>query len=115
LSNPNYIFAVVTHELAIPYVPQGPFYDLLSKFGAGRELQRLEQQSAAIPCGGYSVVSYVLTAPGGPRTPPNPAPPSYEIASNEGHSALLLMSLMESAGGGGPYSLMDSYTWTSPP
>jgi hypothetical protein len=114
MSNPSYIFAVATQSLPIPWIPQGALYDLLSKFGASRELQKLEQFNATIPCGGFNSLSYVFTSLGGPRTPPNPAPASYELGRTDMIPAVLMMSLMAQANGQGPYSIMDSYTWTSP-
>jgi hypothetical protein len=114
MSNPNYIFAVATHSLPIPWIPQGPLYDLFAKFGASRELQKLEQFNATIPCGGFNTLSYVFTSLGGPRTPPNPPPASYELGRTDEIPAVLMMSLMAQANGKGPYSIMDSYTWTSP-
>ena len=114
MSNPNFLFVVATYDLPIPWVPQGPFYDFFAKYGARRELQRLEQFNGTIPCGGMNNCSYILTSQGGPRTPPNPPPPSYEAGRTDQIAAVLMMSLMESGKGGGPYSIMDSYTWTSP-
>jgi hypothetical protein len=103
----------------MPSVPQGPLYDFLAKYGAGRELQRLEQIGAVgntLTCGGYAIVSYVLTSLGGPRVPGQPAPASYEMAGTPDGNlpAILLLSLMPQANGP-PYSIMDAYTWTSPP
>lgn len=114
MSNPKYIFAVATYGLPVTFVPQGPFYDFFAKYGAGRELQRLEQISATVPCGGLQVTSYVLTSQGGPREPGMPKPAGYDICNPE-VPAVLMLSLMPQANGKGPYSIMDSYTWTSPP
>ena len=63
MSNPAYLFAVVTQVLANGQVPQGPFYDYLTAHGAGRELQKLEQISSytAPPYGLFARVSYALT------------------------------------------------------
>ena len=114
MSNPNFIFVVATYTLPIPWVPQGPFYDFFAKYGASRELRMLEQFNATMPCGGFNNCSYILTSQGGPRVPPNPPPASYEAARTDQIAAALMMSLMESGKGGGPYAIMDSYTWTSP-
>jgi len=120
MQDPNYIFAVVTQSLITPCLPQGPLYNFLAKYGGGRALQRLEQIGAAgtvLACGGYSMMSYILTSSGGPRVPGQPAPASYEIGgpSDGSQPAILLMSLMAQPNGGPPYGLCDSYTWTSPP
>jgi len=119
MNNTNYIYAIATQSLWVFQIPQGPFYDFLAKYGAGRELQRLEQinaQGTVLTCGGYDKVSYCLTSLCGPRGGPNPAPPSYEVSGTYESNlpAILLMSLMASPSGGGPYSMMDTYTWTSP-
>jgi hypothetical protein len=68
MSNPAYLFAVVTQVLSNGQVPQGPLYDYLAKHGAGRELQKLEQISSYTdpPYGLFARVSYVLTGQGGP-------------------------------------------------
>ena len=47
MSNPAYLFAVVTQVLSTLHVPQGDFYNYLAAHGAGRELQRLEQISTS--------------------------------------------------------------------
>jgi len=49
------------------HVPQGPFYDFLAKYGAGRELQKLEQLNAVLSCGSYGRMNY------GPDRPVRPA------------------------------------------
>ena len=113
MNNPDYIFVVATQYLNTLHVPQGPFYDFLAKYGAGRELQKLEQLNAALSCGNYGRMSYVLTGQCGPRQPI--APVSYEKGSYTSASALLMMSLMPLPNGAPPYSICDSYTWTSPP
>jgi hypothetical protein len=115
MNNPDYLFAVATQYLSTLHVPQGPLYDFLAKYGAGRELQKLEQVNAVLGCGGYGRVGYVLTGQCGPRKPGEPAPPSYEVGSFFGHQAMLLMSLMPGMNGAPPYSICDSYTWRSPP
>jgi hypothetical protein len=43
MSDPGYLFALVTPHLSTLHVPQGDFYDYLAAHGAGRDLQRLEQ------------------------------------------------------------------------
>ncbi|HEX8164940.1 MAG TPA: hypothetical protein VF601_04035 [Beijerinckiaceae bacterium] len=115
MNNPDYLFVVATQFLSTLHVPQGALYDFLAKYGAGRELQKLEQVNAVLGCGGYGRVGYVLTGQCGPRKPGEPAPPSYEVGSFFGHQAMLLMSLMPQANGAPPYSICDSYTWKSPP
>lgn len=63
MTNPQYIFAVVTQYLSMLHVPQGAFYDYLVKYGAGRALQRVEQINSVLGCGSYSRVSYILYRP----------------------------------------------------
>lgn len=111
MNDPEYIFAVATQFLSMLHVPQGPFYDFLVKYGAGRELQRLEQINSVFGCGSFGRISYVLTGQGGPRQPGQPSPPSYEKGSYTSDSAMLLMSLMPMPNGGPPYSICDSYTF----
>ena len=48
MSNPAYLFAVVTQTLVNASVPQGAFYNYLAAHGAGPELQKLEQSKAAL-------------------------------------------------------------------
>jgi hypothetical protein len=115
MNDPDYLFAVATQYLNTLHVPQGPLYDFLVKYGAGRELQKLEQVNAVLGCGGYGRVGYVLTGQCGARKPGDPAPPSYEVAQFFGNQAMLLMSLMPPMNAGSPYSICDSYTWKSPP
>ena len=110
MSDPGYIFAVVTQYLSTLRVPQGAFYDYLAKYGAGRELQRLEQINTSLGCGSISRMSYLLTAPCGPRGGGVPPPPSYEQGSIY-QSTLLLMSLMPMPNGQPPYAICDSYTF----
>ena len=107
MSNPGYLFAVVTQVLANSSVPQGPFYDWLAAHGAGRELQKLEQISSHTQTGYgmFSTVSYILTGQCGPTI--NVA---YERSSWT-DPALLLMSLMPMPNGQPPYSICDSYTF----
>jgi hypothetical protein len=116
MNNPDYIFVVATEYLNTLHVPQGAFYDFLVKYGAGRELQKLEQVNAALGCGNYGRMSYALTGQCGPREPDKPAPISYEKGSYLGDvAALMMMSLMPQKNGAPPYSICDSYTWKSPP
>ena len=107
MSNPGYLFAVVTQVLGSGQVPQGPFYDYLVKHGAGRELQKLEQISpyTDVPYGLFGRVSYILTGQCGSGS--NIA---YERSSYT-EPAVLLMSLMPQANGQPPYSICDSYTF----
>ncbi len=110
MSNPQYIFAIVTQYLSTLHVPQGDFYNYLVKYGAGRALQRLEQINSTLGCGSYGRVNYLLTGGCGPRGGGNPSPPSYELgATNE--ALLLLMSLMPMPDGQPPYALCVSYTF----
>jgi hypothetical protein len=110
MSNPQYIYAVVTQYLSTLHVPQGDFYDYLVKYGAGRELQRLEQINTVLSCGSISRMNYVLTGTGGPRGGANPAPPSYEMGSYSG-GVIFLKSLMPGPNGQPPYAICDNYTF----
>ena len=107
MSQPGYLFAVVTQVLSNYSVPQGAFYDYLAKYGAGRELQKLEQISSHTQTGYglYTLVSYILTGQTGP-----PDAATYERAGLS-DAALLLMSLMPLPNGQPPYSICDSYTF----
>ena len=107
MSNPGYLFAVTTQLLGNSAVPQGAFYDYLAKYGAGRELQKVEQTSSHTQTGYglYSYVSYILIGQSGP-----PGAATYERAGLS-DSALLLMSLMPLPSGQPPYSICDSYTF----
>jgi hypothetical protein len=109
MSEPGYIFAVVTQVLANGQVPQGPFYDYLAAHGAGRELQKLEQISSHTQTGYglFSRVSYILTGQTGVA-----GNAAYERSSFS-DAALLLMSLMPQPNGQPPYSLCDSYTFVT--
>ena len=106
MSNPAYLFAVVTQVLANGQVPQGPFYDYLTAHGAGRELQKLEQISSytAPPYGLFARVSYTLTGQCGPGGI------AYERSSFT-EPAVLELSLMPQMNGQPPYSICDSYTF----
>jgi hypothetical protein len=112
MSNPDHIFAVVTYGLGSYQVPQGDFYDFLVKYGADRELKKLEQVNVLTFSGSYSRVSYVLTGQGGPRVHGKPSPPSYEAGSVYGNTpAILLMSLESLPDGQPPYGISDTYTF----
>jgi hypothetical protein len=102
MSNPGYIITLVTHNLSVNNVPQGDFYTYLSKHGASRELQKLEQLNTSLGCGQVTGVSYVLTVVGGNNY-------GYE-RGQEGQRVRYLMSLMEGPKGP-PFSLCDSYTF----
>jgi len=106
MSNPAYLFAVVTQVLSNGQVPQGPLYDYLAKHGAGRELQKLEQLSSYTdpPYGLVARVSYVLTGQGGPGGI------AYEHGSFT-EASVLELSLMPQMNGQPPYSICDSYTF----
>ncbi len=115
MNDPDYIFVVATKTVSTLHVPQGAFFDFLTKYGAGRALQELEQLNVVFGCGSFSQVSYALTGQCGPRGPKIVPPPSYERGSiYSNYSAIIMMSLMPGANGAPPYSLCDSYTWTSP-
>ena len=106
MTNPGYLFAVVTQVLGSGQVPQGPFYDYLTAHGAGRELQKLEQISSYTdpPYGLVARVSYILTGQCG----------SGGIAYEHGsftEASVLELSLMPQMNGQPPYSICDSYTF----
>jgi hypothetical protein len=107
MTNPGYLFAVVTQVLANSSVPQGAFYDYLATRGTGRELQKLEQVSSNTQTGYglFTNVSYILAGQCGP-----PGGVTYERSSFT-DAALLLMSLMPLPNGQPPYSICDSYTF----
>ena len=111
MNDDDYFFAVATQFLGTANVPQGDLYNFLAKYGASRELQKLEQLYATLGYGTYGRVSYVLTGPCGPRTPV--PPPSYEAAAYTGNPALLMMSLQSMPNGGPPYGISNSYNWGS--
>jgi hypothetical protein len=113
--NPQYFFAVTTQCLSTLHVPQGDWFNYLVKYGAGRELQRLEQLNTTLSCGTFGQVGYVLTGFCGVRdftkTPlPPPPPPSYELSTITNYSTLMMMSLMPTPNGP-PYGFCDSYTF----
>jgi hypothetical protein len=107
MSNPKYLFAVLTQSLGSSGVPQGAFYDYLVAHGAGRELQKLEQISAytAPPYGLVSRVAYILTGQCGTGGV------AYERGSFT-DPAVLEVSLMPLPSGP-PYSICDSYTFVT--
>ena len=109
MNDPDYIFVVTTQNLITYQVPQGDLYKFLAKYGAGRELQRLEQLNSTLGYSTYGKVSYILTGPCGPRVPFPPA--SYEVGSYTNYPALLMMSLESMPNGGPPYGLSDTYTF----
>jgi hypothetical protein len=96
------------------HVPQGDFYDYLVKYGASRELQRMEQIYSVLSCGSYSRLSYVLSGQCGPR---GGGEPSYEKSSTGSQGDLMMMMSLMPLGVDNqgnpipPYSLCDSYTF----
>jgi hypothetical protein len=111
MNDPDNLFFVGTQYLSTLHVPQGPLYDFLAKYGAGRELQKLEQVNAVLGCGSYGRMTYVLTGQCGPRVPGQPGPISYEMGSYTSVQAMLLMSLKPQTDGEPPYTICDSYTF----
>jgi hypothetical protein len=112
INNPDYLFVVATQYLSTLHVPQGAFYDFLAKYGAGRELQKLEQLNTVLSCGSYGRVSYILTGQCGPRVPGQPAPTTYEIGGyGQSAGVMMMMSLMPGMNGQPPYTVCDSYTF----
>ena len=107
-NDPSNLFAVGTHYLNTHHVPQSAFYDFLTKYGAGRELQKLEQLCTVLGSGTYGVVNYVLTGQCGPR---GPGMISYEISNYHATAIVMMMSLMPMPDGKPPYSISDSYTF----
>jgi hypothetical protein len=110
MSNPGVIFVVTTKQLSLQHVPTGAWYDFLIKYGAGRELQRLNQLSTTLQPGVFNGAGYVLIGEGGPRGGNNVPPPTYELSTITQPATILAMSLISTASGEGPYSLIDSYT-----
>jgi hypothetical protein len=108
LSDPEIIFVVVTKSLSLQHVPKGDFYNLLVKYGAGPELQRLNQLSTTLYPGGFKRAGYVLTGAGGKRGGTF-SPPSYEASTITEPATIVAMSLMQSSGQQ-PYTLIDLYT-----
>jgi hypothetical protein len=105
MSDPGYLFALVTQHLSTLHVPQGDFYDYLAAHGAGRDLQRLEQINTSLGCGVISYMSYALTGQCGPANGV-----AYESGSAS-NAVLLLMSLMPMPSGQPPYSICDTNTF----
>jgi hypothetical protein len=105
MSNPGYIFALVTQSLSSYHVPQGDFYDYLAAHGAGRELRQLEQINTTLGCGSAINVSYVLTGQCG-----KPPIVAYEHGS-VANKVWILMSLMPMPNGQPPYAICDSNTF----
>jgi hypothetical protein len=110
MADSDYLFLVATQYLSTLHIPQGAFYDFLVEYGAGRELQKLEQLATVLSCGTYSRISYILTGQCGKRVPGQPAPTSYEMGSY-GNAPLMMMSLMPLPNGSPPYGICDSYTF----
>jgi hypothetical protein len=113
MNNPNYLFAIATQYLSTLHVPQGDFYDYLVKYGADRELQRLEQINSVLGCGNFGRVSYVLTGQCSARGGSHLPPPSYEAGSISSSYAMILMSLMPLPNGQPPYSPCNHYTFNT--
>ena len=105
MSNPAYLFAVVTQYLSTLHVPQGDFYDYLTAYGAGRELQKLEQINTSLGCGVITYMSYALTGQCGAKNGV-----AYERGSSSS-AVMILMSLMPGPSGQPPYSLCDTNTF----
>lgn len=112
MSNPQYIFAMATQYISLLHIPQGDFFDYLMKYGAGRELQRIEQLNSTLGCGSLSRPNYILTGQGGPRGGKNIPPPSYELGSIA-TTMYLTMSLMPMPNGQPPYSICDGLTYST--
>jgi hypothetical protein len=115
MSSPRNLFVVATKQLNLQNVPKGDWYDYLVKYGAGSELQRLEQLSTTLQSGVIAFVGYVLTGSGGPRGRSNIPPPSYELSNITESPTILALSLIPMPGGQPPYSLIDSYTFDTSP
>lgn len=103
MDNPDLIFALATQYLSTIHIPQGAFYDFLIKYGAGKELQRMEQRYSVFGCGSFGWMNYILTGACGPR--------GIGSISYETGSGMLLMSLMPMPNGQPPYSICESYTF----
>jgi hypothetical protein len=119
MENPAYIFAVVTNGLRTVNVPLDAFYNFLAKYGAGTELQKLEQLHSVFGYTVFARAGYILTGPCGPRTPV--APQSYEVGAFNNFNAqtllpaILLMSLQSLPTGQPPYGIVDAHTWLPRP
>jgi len=112
MSNPQYIFALATQFLSLLHIPQGDFFDYLVKYGAGRELKRIEQLASTLGCGSISRPNYILTGQGGPRGGKNYPPPTYELGSVTA-TMYFTMSLMPMPNGQPPYSICDGLTYVT--
>jgi hypothetical protein len=110
MSDPGIIYVVATKQLSLQNVPTGAWYDLLIKFGAGSELQRLNQLSTTLQPGVFTRAGYVLTGQGGPRGGNNIPPPAYELATITNPATIVAMSWIPTANGQPPYSLIDEFT-----
>jgi len=110
LNNPGLLYGVVTQYLSTLHVPQGALYTFLATYGAGRELQKLEQINTSMGCGYFGRMSYALIGQGGQRGGPLPPPPSYDAGSVR-HGVLLEFSLMPGPNGQPPYSICDCLTF----
>jgi len=114
MANPNYIFAFAFQFLSVLHLPQGPFFDYLISYGAGRQLQTLEQLSSAFGCGAIGRPAYVLTGQTGSRAANTLPPPSYELGTATEAVQYLTMSLMPMPDGNPPYGICDQLTRTNP-
>ena len=112
MSNPLYIFVVATQFLSLLHIPQGDFFDYLMKYGAGRELQRIEQLNSSLGCGSLGRPNYILTGQCGPRGGGNYPPPAYEVGSVS-KTKYITMSLMPMPNGQPPYAICDSFTFVT--
>jgi hypothetical protein len=110
MSDPGVIFVVATKQLSLQNVPTGDWYNLLVKYGAGSELQRLNQLSTTLQPGVFNNAGYVLTGQGGPRGGSNIPPPTYELATITQPATILALSWIPTASGKPPYSLIDEFT-----
>jgi hypothetical protein len=110
MSDPGTLFVVTTKQLSINHVPTGDWLNFLLKYGASRELQRINQLSTTLRPGLFNLAGYVLTSAGGPRGGSTISPSSYESSTLTDPATILAMSLMSTSSGEGPYSLIDRYT-----
>lgn len=117
MDNPAYLFVVATQALWTANVPLDGFYNFLAKYGAGAELQKVEQIHSAMGYSQFGRTGYILAGTCGPRTPA--APPAYEAASlgssSDSNPALLALSLESLPNGQPPYGISESYTWIPRP
>jgi hypothetical protein len=108
MSEPGNIFVVATRQLSIQHVPTGDWLNYLLKYGAARELQRINQLSTTTTPGLFKNAGYVLASTTGPRGESNIPPPSYEASTLTDPVTIVAMSI-KSYSEDGPYSLIDSY------